>query len=135
MLKALFLACLPMLILSGGCQPQNSGPRRFPVRGMVTYRGVPVPQGTIYFEADVSRGNAGPVSIVGIEDGRYDTNASNVSGPVQGPLSVRINGSPKLEPGAETVPPLFPEYTTTIDLDPSISPLVFDFEVPAPKRR
>jgi hypothetical protein len=130
----LLMIATASILVSGGCGPRNAGPQRFDVSGTVTFDGKPVPLGTVYFEADASRGNAGPVSIVGIEDGRYDSKAAKAAGPVQGPLSVRISGSPKLEPGAEPVRPLFPEYTTTIDLDPTVKPHVFDFDVPRPKR-
>ena len=135
MRDVLLTAVITTILVGGGCGPRNTGPQRFHVSGIVTFDGVPVPVGTIYFEADAARGNAGPVSIVVIEDGRYDTKAARVAGPVQGPLSVRISGSPNIEPGEEPVPVLFSEYTTAVDLDPKVKPHVFDFNVPRPKRR
>jgi hypothetical protein len=96
----------------------------------VTFGGKPVPSGSIYFEADGSRGNAGPVSIVGIENGRFDNKAARVAGPVQGPLVVRITGNPQLEPGGDPQPPLFPEYTTAVELVPGREKITFDFDVP-----
>lgn len=113
-----------------GCGPGSKAPPRFDVSGQVTFGGKPVPSGSIYFEADSSRGNAGPVSIVGIENGRYDTQAARVAGPVQGPLVVRITGNPQLEPGGDPQPPLFPEYTTAVELVPGREKITFDFDVP-----
>jgi hypothetical protein len=136
MMRDVLVTVLAATVLcGGGCGPRNTGPRRFHVSGTVNFDGVPVPVGTIYFEADASRGNSGPVSIVPIEDGRYDTKAAKVAGPVQGPLSVRISGSQKIEPGGDPVPMLCSEYTTTVDLAPAAKPHVFDFDVPRPKRR
>lgn len=135
MRDALLTAAIATTLIGGGCGPRNTGPQRFHVSGTVTFDGAPVPVGTIYFEADAARGNSGPVSIVAVKDGRYDTKAEKVAGPVQGPLSVRISGSQKIDPGGEPVPMLFPEYTTTIDLDPVVKPHVFDFDVPRSKRR
>lgn len=135
MLNVLVTVLAAIVFCSGGCGPRNPGPRRFHVSGTVNFDGAPVPVGTIYFEADAARGNSGPVSIAAIEDGRYDTKAAEVAGPVQGPLSVRISGSQKIEPGGDPIPVLFPEYTTTVDLDPASPPHVFDFDVPRSKRR
>jgi hypothetical protein len=135
MREVLLAVVIATVFIGGGCGPRNTGPRRFHVSGTVTFDGDPVPTGTIYFEADAARGNTGPVSIVPVEDGRYDTKAARVLGPVQGPLRVRISGSQKIEPGGEPVPVLFPEYTMTVDLDPLSKPHVFDFDVPRPKRR
>ena len=136
MMRDVLVTVLAAAVLcGGGCGPRSTGPQRFHVSGTVTFDGEPIPVGTIYFEADATQGNAGPVSIVVIEDGRYDTKASKVAGPVQGPLSVRIYGSKKIEPGGEPVPLLFREYTTTVDLDPASKPHVFDFDVPRSSRR
>jgi hypothetical protein len=135
MREVLLTVVATTVLVGGGCRPRNTGPQRFHVSGTVTFDGEPVPVGTIYFEADAARGNAGPVSIVAIEDGRYDTKAARVAGPVQGPLSVRISGSRRIEPGEEPVPLLFSEYATTVDLDPAVQPHVFDFDVPRSKRR
>lgn len=121
-------------LAGSGCGRGNAGPRRYPVSGRVTFQGAAVPSGTIYFEADASRGNGGPVTVVQIEDGRYDTASTGRPGPVQGPLSVRILGFPKSNANAEIQRPLFPEWTTTVNLDPAAGPHVFDFDVPRAKR-
>lgn len=120
-----------LALCCAGCGRGSNAPPRFDVSGQVTFDGKPVPSGSIYFEADGSRGNAGPVSIVGIDNGRYDTKAARVAGPVQGPLIVRITGNPPLEPGGDPRPPLFPEHTTTVELVPGRGPNTFDFEVPS----
>jgi hypothetical protein len=119
----------------GGCSCRPNGLVRHDVAGMVTFDGQAVPSGTIYFEADASRGNAGPVSVVSVVDGRYDTKAAKVPGPVGGPLRVRISGYPKQESNSGIQPPLFPEHTLAVELVPSAGQNVLNFEVPQTRRR
>lgn len=129
---AFMAAAVPFV---GGCSCRPDGPVRHDVAGMVTFDGQAVPSGTIFFEADSSRGNAGPVSVVSVVDGRYDTKAAKVPGPVGGPLRVRISGYPKPEPNGGIQPPLFPEHTMAVELVPSAGQNLLDFEVPQTRRR
>lgn len=109
-----------------------TGPQRHRVEGTVSFAGEPVPTGTIYFEADASRGNHGPIGLASIEDGRFVT-APN-QGPLAGPVKVRIVGYPAADPNVEVQWPLFPEYSTTVELVAGHLPYRFDFEVPPVKR-
>ena len=118
------------LLASHGCGSRSRGPRRFDVKGNVTFRGSTVPNGVIYFEPDASQGNRGPVSVVPIVGGRYDTVTHKCPGPLEGPAVVRIVGYPDAKPGQEIVPPLFPEYRTTAVVTPSRAGIVIDFDVP-----
>jgi hypothetical protein len=122
--------CVLTLIASQGCGSRSRGPRRYDISGAVTFRGEPVPSGVIYFEPDASQGNRGPVSVVPIVVGRYDTVAHKCPGPLEGPAVVRIVGYPDAKPGQEVVPPLFPEYRTTAVVAPSRAGIVIDFDVP-----
>jgi hypothetical protein len=53
--------------LTGGCGPAESHPETVPVQGKVTYKGQPVPRGTVTFQPD-----AGPPATGEIQaDGSY----------------------------------------------------------------
>ncbi len=126
-LTAALLACGTSCV---GCS-RPSGPARYDVQGTVTFQGQPVPSGSIVFEPDAARGNSGPVSVMSIIDGRFDSRATKRPGPLSGPLVVRITGYPPPDPAVEVQPPLFPEHTTTVELSPSRPVNRLSFEVPA----
>jgi hypothetical protein len=123
----LFLAC----IVVAGCG-QRGVPPRFQVQGTVTFKGRPVPSGTIRFEPDGSRGNQGPVSVIPIREGHYRSDQPGVKGSIKGPLVVWISGYPARDPNVEIQPPLFPEYRTTVDMVPQGTTTTLDFEVSDP---
>lgn len=133
----LMLAVAACLVVGCG---KKSGPDRFAVRGAVTFAGQPVPRGTVTLEPDPAQGNRGPVSVIPITDGSYDSRALSRPGPLAGPLVARVTGYPAADPAAgpdaDPPPPLFPEYRTTVVLDPAAGAAVFDFDVPpSPRRR
>jgi hypothetical protein len=123
--------------LAVGCG-KKLGPDRFAVRGAVKFAGQPVPRGSVALEPDPAKGNRGPVSVIPIIDGSYDSRALSRPGPLAGPLVARVTGYPAPDPAAgqdaDPPAPLFPEYRTTVVLDPAAGPAVFDFDVPTPKR-
>lgn len=124
--------CMTMLAgasLLAGCS-RPAGPARYDVRGTVKFQGAPVPSGAITLEPDPARSNVGPVSVIPIIDGSFDSRALKRPGPLAGPLVIRIKGYPAYDPASEGLPPLFPEYRTTIDLAPSGSVTELAFEVP-----
>ena len=106
---------LMILVLFAGCR--ESGPRAYHVSGSVTFEGQPVPAGTVLFQPDESKGCSGPAGLATIHEGKYDTAGPGGKGVVGGAHLVRIiglDGKP-----AEMAPdgvPLFPDYTTTVDL-------------------
>lgn len=128
--RAFTLLIVVGLLAASGCNSRSRGPRRYEIRGTVTFRGEPVPNGVIYFEPDASQGNKGPVSVVPIIGGRYDTVIHRCPGPLEGPAVVRIVGYPDATPGQEIVPPLFPEYRTNAVVTPSRAGIDIDFDVP-----
>ena len=107
----------------------TDGPPRFDVAGQVTFRGQPVPAGTIIFEPDSTKGNDGPQGMAPIENGTYST-AKGGRGTVGGPHHVTILGCDGVNL-SETSPqgkPLFAPHVTTADLPKERS--TFDFVVP-----
>ncbi|WP_437223241.1 hypothetical protein SH661x_003133 [Planctomicrobium sp. SH661] len=87
----------------------QAGARRYEVEGTVTYDGKAVPYGDISFEPDTAKGSSGPAGVGVIQNGVYKLDKS--SGPVAGPLKVRIIGFDGIAPqGPSTMPhgqPLF----------------------------
>lgn len=69
---AFVLVVTTVMTAATGCS-RATGPKRYRVEGTVSFVGQPVPTGTIYFEADPSRGNSGPIGLAAIEQGRYAT--------------------------------------------------------------
>ncbi|MEI6239689.1 MAG: hypothetical protein WCR51_04830 [Planctomycetia bacterium] len=93
----------------------------------MTFDGKPVPAGRIVFEPDVAAGNSGPGGYGNIVNGRFATYAR--MGAVGGPQIVRISGFDGI-PAGEFVEgkPLFPDYTTIVELPAKAATI--DFEVP-----
>ena len=135
---ALFAGVLASL---AGC----GGRGEFSVRGKVTFRGAPVPVGTVTLEPDKSLGRIAPTGFALIEDGRFETRPEH--GCVKGPHVARITGydgkpSPiEEEMAAEVIPgeedqmsvpvgnPIFSEYTCEVEIEGAGQEL--SFEVPA----
>lgn len=118
------------LIAAVGCG--GSDPNRNSVSGTVSFKGQPVPSGTIYFEPDTAAGGSGPQGIAIIQDGKYATATDKGVG--TGTYKVRIvglDGVPATMAGEELPDgkPLFPPYETTVDM-PGES-FAKDFDVPA----
>ncbi|MGQ9504747.1 MAG: hypothetical protein ACUVQG_06520 [Thermogutta sp.] len=121
-----FLVLCTFSLAVMGCGERR--PTLYHVSGTVTFGGKPVPAGSIIFEPDTSKGNQGPAGFAAIKNGRYDTRDAG-RGTVGGPHVVRITGLDGVP--AEELPqgtPLFPEYTTQIDLPKK--ELTQDFDVP-----
>lgn len=125
--------CAPLLLLALatllGCGGE-SGPPRYDVSGVVTYKGQPIPAGTIQFNPDASKNNRGPSGAATIKDGKFDT-ALEGRGTIGGPHRVLIeaydgNAQPELElPHGR---PLFYGYQTEIDLPKEATQI--EIEVP-----
>lgn len=72
-----------------GCQ---TGPRIYHVKGTVTYKGEPLPAGTIFFDPDIGKQNDGPQGYAFITDGVYDTAGKGGRGVIGMAYIVRIHG-------------------------------------------
>lgn len=106
----------------------GSDVERFRVSGTVTFKGEPIPAGTIYFEPNVTKGNKGPLGIATISNGKFDT--SSVKGTVGGAHFVRIEGTDgKTTPDKPLGSRLFNAHRVEVDLPKSDSEQKFD--VPA----
>ncbi|WP_153557422.1 hypothetical protein [Roseimaritima sediminicola] len=77
---------------------------RYQASGTVTYQGNPVPQGTIMFEPDTSKGNSGAAGMAMIVEGRYDTASEGGKGISGGPQIVTIQGFDGVDPNPEYAP-------------------------------
>jgi hypothetical protein len=84
------LAGVITLVATAGCG--DSGPPRLEVWGDINWNGSPVPNGVIYFDPDVMKGNSGPQGFTVIVNGKYDTRAANSKGCVSGPHVAEIHG-------------------------------------------
>lgn len=132
----LFFAALSGLITLSGCGGQDGGPERIQVTGMVKYDGVPVATGRITFVPDSSKGNSGPAGWATIQKGAFDTAGIGGKDPVAGHMKVVISGygdPPAVK--VETPEPLFPEYTTTAEIDATEKQNVIDIDVPVPEKK
>ncbi|ASV73943.1 hypothetical protein THTE_1341 [Thermogutta terrifontis] len=112
----LICAAIGCLVLFQGCGKND--PRKNRISGTITYRGQPVPAGSITFIPDASKGNSGPAVTIQFENGRYDSRTSGV-GHIGGPHKVRITGLTGKDSGDEFFPQgtlLFPDYETSADL-------------------
>jgi hypothetical protein len=107
-----------------GCM-RRAGPTRHTVSGTVTFRGQPVPAGTIAFEPDTRQGNRGPAGYADILNGRFRTHL----GAISGPHLVRISGASGSAVDETKDTTLFSDYTTTCELPKGAATL--HFEVPA----
>ncbi len=101
-----------VLITAWGCGSPSEHPETVPVQGKVTYKGAPVPQGTITFESD-----SGPLATGQIQpDGTYKLSTFNEGdGAVPGHAKVFVvanTADPTLMPGSS------PGYKTPKDLVP-----------------
>lgn len=95
----------------------QDGPQRFELSGKVTYRGQPVPSGSIVFEPDAAKGNDGPQGMAPIQNGMFDT-ARGGRGTVGGPHLVTILGCDGVNV-SETSPqgkPLFEPFITSVEI-------------------
>lgn len=126
--RAVALMAFVVSLAVTGCG--DRGPRRYHVRGAVTFAGEPVRLGRIVFDPDQSRGNAGPQGFAPIENGRFDTANRHCKGTVGGPTIVRIDALEIMDgpDGASAGRLLFPTHEERIEL-PQAS-ISRDFDVP-----
>ena len=124
------MAGMAAVVCVSGCM-RRPGPARHTVSGTVTFRGQPVPAGTIAFEPDARQGNRGPAGYADIVNGRFRTHL----GAIGGPHLVRISGAsgPAVDETKDIA--LFREYTTTCELPKGPATLHFDVPAVTPSSR
>jgi hypothetical protein len=111
----------------------KSGPVRYRVSGSVTFKGKPVPVGSIQFTPDASKGNAGLSAFAGIKDGKYDSAADGL-GTVGGPQVVSVDAfdGHVVDPGVlPNGKPLVRGFRKSYDL-PKGADATLDIELSAP---
>ncbi|GAB4132339.1 hypothetical protein JCM17478_18770 [Thermopirellula anaerolimosa] len=115
-IRPIFVALSCLVVTCQGCGKGDV--RRNPISGTITYRGEPVPAGSITFIPDASQGNSGPAVTIAFENGRYDSRDAGI-GHIGGPHKIRITGLTGKDSGDEFFPQgtlLFPDYETSADL-------------------
>ncbi|WP_206668911.1 hypothetical protein [Bremerella volcania] len=126
-----FMPLAIMLIpLAIGCQKQD-GPIRYDVSGTVTYKGAPVPGGSVVFTPDKQKGNSGPQGTARIVDGHYDT-ARNGRGTVGGPHHVHVIATEAMTAEAAELQGPLAEHTFELDLPQDET--TQDLEIPASRK-
>lgn len=121
---------LLLLALAVGCQKQD-GPPRYDISGSVTFRGAPVPSGSVVFTPDSKKGNSGPQGTAKIIDGHYDT-SRNGRGTVGGPHQVHVIATEAMS--AEDAELQGPLAEHTFDLDLPQDETTQDLEIPTRSR-
>ncbi len=85
------------------CGCAEKGPKRYRIHGTVTYKGEPVPIGTIMYEPDSSKDNSGPAGSAAIKDGKFDSDLDG-KGFSGGPQRITIQGFDGKNPDPEFSP-------------------------------
>jgi hypothetical protein len=83
------VAVLVLVVTALGC---STKPKVSQLSGKVTFKGQPVPAGFISFAPDVANGNKGPITVLQIKDGVYDSSKQTPPGIPPGPYFLRISG-------------------------------------------
>jgi len=118
------------LIVLAGCA-DDKGPRKFNIKGKVTYDGTPLVSGQMTFVPDSDRGNSGPPGYAVVRDGKFSTEEMGGKASVSGPIKVLITGfDMSAEEGAESKPPLFEDFLVVAEIDPGQRLTTLDFDVP-----
>jgi hypothetical protein len=95
--RFLFLSCGLFAVSLLGCE--KSGPKMVPVEGKVTYKGKPVPRGSVSFFANNKKGNQSmEVPIGTIEDGTYHVITRITEGMTPGWYNVAVNAAKQIDP-------------------------------------
>jgi len=122
------------IVFAVGCG--DSGPVTYPVSGNVTYKGQPVPLGSVAFIPNAAQDNTSAIqAYASIIDGTFKTDAGK--GHEGGSYIVKVNGFDGVpiaggEGMDENGSPLFPEYQMTVDLPEEADEI--DIDVPASSR-
>lgn len=93
----LLCACAILAVSTTGCE--NSGPKMVQVEGKVTYKGKPVPRGSVSFYAEPKKGNESKELPIGIiEDGNYRVVTRVKDGLTPGWYHVAVNAAKQIDP-------------------------------------
>ena len=129
---------LSVLVLIGGCGPKEEHPATVPVHGKITYKGQPVPKGTISFQPD-----SGQTATAEIQsDGTYELATFNPKdGALPGHHKVMIvantadpnmipGSSPGYVPPKDIVPRKYGQFETSgLEVDVTKEKSDYDFDL------
>lgn len=105
------------ILFAGGCG--TSQPDGYVAAGTVTYKGNPVPRGSILLSPDSSKGHVGPAVSANIVDGKFDTTLAKQR-LSDGAYRVRVNGFDGNAQPDQELPygkQIFAEYVTSIEVN------------------
>ncbi|NLE37609.1 MAG: hypothetical protein GX621_06245 [Pirellulaceae bacterium] len=125
---AMLLTVVVLLSFNTSCGKKEHA--RYHVSGAVTFKGQPVPVGSIQFLPDASKGNAGPSAFAAIKNGRYDTRVDGV-GTIGGSHVVTIDAFDGQNLDADVLPngkPLARGFRRSFDL-PTSGDTTLDIEL------
>lgn len=100
------------------------------VSGQITYKGKPLPYGSVIFEPDSKEGNSGAQGFAEVENGTFDTSKKG-RGVLGGAYNVYISGqAEKGNPEKGVIPPpLFRDFQVKINLPKKST--VQNFNIPS----
>ena len=117
---------LAVLAITTGCSQET---KLGQLSGTVMFKGKPVPAGYISFMPDATGGNLGPVKVVQIKDGAYNTALEKSAGIMPGATVIRIAGfDGKKQKGFSQGKQIFNPYEMRATLAKGTSTM--DFTVP-----
>jgi len=133
----LLAGAIALAWVASGCG-KIDGLKRYSLTGAITFQGVAVPAGEIYFEPDPTHGNRGPASVASIVSGRYRLPAAK--GHVGGGYVFRVIGfkeapGPLGPPGQPATPPQLLFANVEIKGDLPKANATYDIDVPTPTAR
>ena len=97
--RLLFMLCCGGLcaVIATGCE--QGGPKMVQIEGKVTYKGKPVPRGTLSLFAETKKGNQSMEVPIGIiEDGYYHVKTRTKDGATPGWYQVSVNAAKQINP-------------------------------------
>lgn len=115
------------ILLASGCGSKE--PSGLVAAGTVTYKGAPVPRGSILLSPDSSKGHSGPAVSTDIVNGAFDTEQAKQRLTI-GVYRVRVNGFDGNAQPDQELPygkQIFPEFTTSVEVtDQNVKSIAID---------
>jgi hypothetical protein len=118
---------LTSAFLLAGCGTGEPDPVH--VRGTVSFRGKPVPNGMVVIHPDTAKGNQGQRGYAAIKNGSFDTSLDHGQPAAQGAVKFVVGGTEDAaSKEADESKALFPPYQFDAEVAPTKA--TFDIKVP-----
>jgi hypothetical protein len=118
---------LTSALLLTGCGTSKPDPVH--VRGTISFRGKPVPNGMVVIHPDTAKGNEGQRGYAAIKNGTFDTSIDNGQAAAQGSVKFVVGGTEDAaNKEADESKALFPPYQFDAEVEPTKA--TFDIKVP-----